>query len=277
MTTKFSLCTILILIAFGMGCQKGEKLSFTCRVEAKYAELSSQFPAKVSEVFVKEGSDVVKGEVLIELDTEELEIQLKAVEREIESYIHEVNKLKAILSQIRKNLKRARDLESVGGAAKINVEEFELKEKTTEEDIKSLNKKIEAGMAKKELLEKKIRDGRITSPSDGRVIEVTVEKGEVAMPGFTLIKLELKGERFARCYASHSALNKVRVNKRVTLKSGDKTCEGTIYFVSSEPEFTPRYFISDNEREILHYEFRVSIPDTSNLANGEFIKVIIPE
>ncbi len=268
---------ILALVVCIIRCNKRDELSFTCRVEGKYVELSASYPAKVKRIAVEEGSNVKNGEVIIELDTEDMEIELRSIGDEIESSLHQIEKLKALLSYIRKNLDRSRELEKAGGASRMNVEELELKEKTTEEEIRSLNKKISAGITRKELLEKKIKDGKITSPKDGRVVEITVDEGEVAIPSLILVKVELKGEKYLRCYASESALDVVKVDREVDVKKGKHFLKGKIYFISSEPEFTPRYFVSDSERDILHYEFRVKIPDESGFNTGEFVKVSLPK
>jgi HlyD family secretion protein len=261
----------IFLLIFINSCSE-EEINLTCRVKWKEIELSAPFPSEITGIFVQEGERVKEKQSLLSLDIREMEIQLEGIEKGIAAQNHRIKSLEIAMSQLKKNLERAKSLKEVGGTSSYNVEELETKLRSTEEELKSLKNAVEAEEKKAELLKVQMEKAVLKSPSEGIVDRVFVEKGERVLPNTLLIKISAPSLH-AICYVSHSLMSKLKIGQKVILKGQSWKSTGSVSFISSEPEFTPRYYISDKERDILHYMVKIQI-DGEGFKNGEFVRVI---
>ena len=78
---------VLTLIFVVTGCaqktnsiDKVEKMSFLGTVEANEVKIASKVPGRIAEVLVKEGEEVKTGQILLKLETTELEAKKKQAE-----------------------------------------------------------------------------------------------------------------------------------------------------------------------------------------------------
>lgn len=259
---------IIIIIP---SCSEKNFPTLTCRVKWREIEISAPYPSEVTRIFVEEGMRVNEGQELLALDKRELEIQIEGLKKGIDAQNHRIRSLEIIKEQLSKNIERAKSLEKVGGVSQINVEEMETRLHSTLEELKSAREMVEAEEKKIEALQLQIEKSSIRAPSEGMISRIFVEKGERALPGFTLLKIEAPPPH-AICYVSHSLMSKLRIGGRVVVEGGLHRAEGEISFISSEPEFTPKYYVSDDERDVLHYMVKVKIKG-EDFKNGEFVRV----
>ncbi len=82
MKFKYSLLALIITLLVS-GCNfsnHNEQLVYTGTVESDEVDLKSQITDKINKILVKEGEKVKKGNILIEIDTEALELDYKKLE-----------------------------------------------------------------------------------------------------------------------------------------------------------------------------------------------------
>lgn len=261
---------LLLLITIS-SCSEKNSAILTCRVKWREIEISAPYPSEITGIFVEEGDMVEEGEGLLALDKRELEIQIGGIRKGIEAQKHRIKSLEIMKDQIFRNLQRAKSLEKVGGASQFNVEELETRLHSTEEELNSARGMVEAESKKIEALQLQIEKSFIRAPSEGVVSRIFVEKGERVIPGFTLLKMEAPPPH-AICYVSHSLMTKLKLGQKASIEGTSEKGEGEISFISPEPEFTPKYYISDNERDVLHYMVKIKI-NGGDFKNGEFVKV----
>ena len=110
------------------------------------------------------------------------------------------------------------------------------------------------------------------APFTGTVLEKYVEKDEFVTTGKPLFKMADTQNMFLRAYVTSAQLQNVKVGQKVKVFAdyGDgqkKEYDGTISWISSRSEFTPKTILTDNERADLVYAVKIAIK------NDGFVKI----
>jgi HlyD family secretion protein len=105
----------------------------------------------------------------------------------------------------------------------------------------------------------------IRSPLDGVVLTKNVESGEVVSPGTPVVTVANIAELWMNIYVPETQTGLVKLGQEVRVKVDSfptESFKGTITFVSSESEFTPKTILTQEERIKLVYRAKVSLENT---------------
>ena len=136
-----------------------------------------------------------------------------------------------------------------------------------EEDIQTASAQLDAAEADLALLQRQLKDAELVSPTDGVVRNRLMEPGELATPQRPVFSIAVMNPKWVRAYVSETDLGRVNVGMpaRVSIDSApDHLIEGTIGFLSSTAEFTPKTVQTDELRTSLVYEVRILVRDEQN-------------
>lgn len=117
-----------------------------------------------------------------------------------------------------------------------------------------------------------ISNTEVKAPLTGTVLEKYVERGEFVAVGKPLFKIADTNHIFIRAYVTSAQLQTVKVGQQVKVFAdyGDgnkKEYAGSVTWVASQAEFTPKTILTDDERADLVYAVKVSV------ANDGFVKI----
>ncbi len=112
----------------------------------------------------------------------------------------------------------------------------------------------------------------VIAPLTGTILEKYVERGEFVATGKPLFKMADTQNMFMRAYVTSSQLQNVKVGQQVKVFAdyGDgqkKSYDGTVSWISSHSEFTPKTILTDDERADLVYAMKIAIK------NDGFVKI----
>lgn len=121
-------------------------------------------------------------------------------------------------------------------------------------------------------IEDQIANTEIAAPLTGTVLEKYVERGEFVTAGKPLFKMADTQNMFLRAYVTSAQLQNIKIGQQVKVFAdyGDgqmKEYAGTISWISSRSEFTPKTILTDDERADLVYAVKVAIK------NDGFVKI----
>ncbi len=136
-----------------------------------------------------------------------------------------------------------------------------------EEDIQTASAQLDAAEADLALLQRQLKDAELVSPTDGVVRNRLMEPGELATPQRPVFSIAVMNPKWVRAYVSETDLGRVNVGMpaRVSIDSApDHLIKGTIGFLSSTAEFTPKTVQTDELRTSLVYEVRILVRDEQN-------------
>ena len=115
------------------------------------------------------------------------------------------------------------------------------------------------------LIDSELADTIAYSPVDGVVLVKSADPGEVLGVGTTVLTVGDIDHPWLRGYINETVLGKVKVGSkaRVTTDSyPGKTYDGTVSFIASEAEFTPKQIQTQEERVKLVYRIKIELDNS---------------
>ena len=132
--------------------------------------------------------------------------------------------------------------------------------------------------AQQRQLDDQIANADIVAPYKGTVLEKYVAQGEFVSTGKPLFKMADVDNMFIRAYVTSAQLQNIKVGQpcKVFADYGDgkkKEYEGTITWISSRSEFTPKTILTDDERADLVYAVKIAIKNDGYVKIGMYGEV----
>lgn len=136
-----------------------------------------------------------------------------------------------------------------------------------EEDIAAAEAQVEGARAELALLQRQLEDAELIAPTDAIVRNRLMEPGEFATPQRPVLSLALTTPKWVRAYVPESALGHLRTGMAASVTTDsfpDVPLKGSLRFISSVAEFTPKTVQTEELRTSLVYEVRVFVEDPEN-------------
>ena len=280
--------SVLILAIIGLtSCNKNnEKADGYGNFEATEITVSSEANGKIEFLNLEEGA-VLEPQTQVGLvDTIQLYLtkqQLIASKSTVSSKSATVLSQKNILieqlktAQLEKN--RIHNMFAENAATKRQVDEIDGKAKVIEEQIKSVgtqNAPIISDLKSIDLQIEKIYDqiqkSKITNPIKGTVLTKYAEPGEITAFGKPLYKIANISGMTLRVFVSETQLTQLKIGQEVSVKIDGlnemKSYKGTISWIASQAEFTPKIIQTKEERVNLVYAVKIKVKNDGDLKIG---------
>jgi HlyD family secretion protein len=174
-----------------------------------------------------------------------------------------------------KDVVATRDFEAVQAQLKVAearaaeaVERLKLvKEGPRVEVIQQAKARVEQARASVALAETLLDHTRLLSPLTGVVLSHNIEAGEFVSPGTPVVTVAELSRPWVRAYVNQTDLGRIRHGQKVRVRTdsyADKTYEGTIGFIASEAEFTPKTVQTSKERVTLVFRVKVDVANIND-------------
>lgn len=237
---------------------------------------------------VEEGQTVKAGDTLGELDITQLLLkkeqlsagkeaatsrkldtgrQLASLRQQIANLQSEQNRFKALLKDGAATQKQVDDI-----GYQISTLQSQLT--AAEEQVTTANQSIDGQSAGFDAqigqVDEQVRQSIISSPIDGVVLSKYAEAGEFAVPGRALLKVADMTDMRLRAYVGAEQLTTLKIGQKVKVYAdqgakGRKEVEGTVSWISSEAEFTPKTIQTRDERSNLVYAVKIAVKNPDGL------------
>lgn len=115
-----------------------------------------------------------------------------------------------------------------------------------------------------ELAETRLGYARLISPLAGVVLSKNAEPGEYVAPGTPVVTIGDLEKPWLRAYINETDLGRVKLGQKVLVRTDTypgKQYEGTLAFIASEAEFTPKNVQTEEERVKLVFRIKVDVPN----------------
>lgn len=248
--------------------------------------IEAQITARILEMRVRTGNKVKKGEVLVILDTRELESRRQQAQQAISSANAATQQSRqakaaaqAAFTKVEAQYKRIRALFDTNAVAKSEMDQAEAAYAQAEADLKQATEGVSGAMAaegrSRNMLEEAgiaLDYGIIRALDDGEVVRREAEPGDLAFPGKTLLVLQTGGSLRLEAQVREGLIRQVRTGTRLQVAIsalGDASLEGIVEEVVPAADPLSRTF-----------EVRIGLPaDTGAYATlypGMFGRAFIP-
>jgi HlyD family secretion protein len=273
-------------------------------VEATDVRISTKIAGRLASFALQEGDLVKAGQELGRLETTDLELALRQARAEREQAAAELRlrlkgaraediaeveaqeaSARADLEGAERELKRMQDLLDRGSgtlkarddaktrrdvaAARLRaVQEAlaRLRAGFRAEEKEAARARVAAVEARIAQLEQQVRDTVVTSPLDGVVTEKVAEPGELLQVGSALCVVTDLAQAWLTVYLAEADLGRIRIGQEAeVVTDGGQSRRGTVTFVASKAEFTPRNVQTRDERVKLVYKVKIGLDNQDGL------------
>ena len=191
--------------------------------------------------------------------------QRSVLQEQLKTTLIEKNRIQNMFAE---NAATKRQVDEIIG--KVNVLNEQIRSVETQNapivnEVKSIDVQIEK-------INDQIEKSKIVNPIKGIVLAKYAESNEVTAFGKPIYKIADISEMTLRVYISETQLSKIKVGQNVMVKIDTekdmKSYPGTVSWISSSAEFTPKVIQTKEERVNLVYAVKVIVKNDGTLKIG---------
>ncbi|MCX6165583.1 MAG: HlyD family efflux transporter periplasmic adaptor subunit [Ignavibacteriae bacterium] len=285
---KIYLYLLLSLILLISSCGKNEKRSDAYgNFEAVETIVSAEATGKLIDFNIEEGQLLEKDVMVGNIDADQLSLK----KQQIEAQKHTIKtKFKNVFSQIsvyqeqkkvnqieKNRIERllkddaatTKQLDDINGSINVlnkQIASIESQNSTTMQELKNLDVQVQQ-------VQDQIEKSAVINPVKGTVLMKLAEQSEIVNYGKPLYKIADISTMELRVYVSGEQLPGIKLGQMVRVlidsgKGGYRELEGTISWISSKSEFTPKIIQTKEERVNLVYAIKVRVANDGSLKIG---------
>lgn len=289
----FTVSAISFAVIALVACSKTtEKYDANGVFETTEVVVSSEASGRILQFDLQEGSTLNAFQVVGHIDStqlllkkKQLEASLKGLRNRRPDLSKQVAALEQQLATARKERKRVQNLVNAEASttkqlddvdAQIAVLEKQLtaSRSTLETTLGGLSGDEEALTLQIDQLDDQLAKCHLSSPISGTILAKYAQAGELTTAGKPLFKVGDLQEMILRAYITSDQLSQVKLGQQVTVHvdRGKKTAtyKGTITWISSTSEFTPKTIQTRDERANLVYAIKVAVKNDGFLKIGMY-------
>jgi HlyD family secretion protein len=264
--------------------------------EANEVLVSAEANGKILSLHVEEGKQLNINTRIGQIDTVLLAVnkeEIAAQKARIYANMANIEAQKQVALQQIENVKinqeRITKLNADGAATQKQLDDIDGQVKVLQKQIDAYNaqksaiaQELKVIEAKTNALNEKINKCTIVNPAQGTVLEKYAETGEITAMGKPLYKLADLQDIILRVYVTGGQLNTLKLNQQcqVLIDKGEddwKKFTGTIQWISTKAEFTPKIIQTKEERVSLVYAVKIIVPNDGSIKIGMPGEVVFNE
>lgn len=244
---------VIIMVVSSRDSDNRDALVLYGNVEVTEVNVGFKISGRVVKLLSDEGRSVKKGERLARLDSAEYEsvvAQNQALLKNAEANLFKAQKDKERAELLFKN-----------GA--ISPQQIDA-ERTAYDVAAALRQQAAAALSTSKA---RLRDTVLSAPVSGVILRRNVEEGETVTAGAAVFTISDLERPWVKVYVKEDRLGWVKLGQKaeVTVDSyPGKKYEGTVTFISSEAEFTPKNVQTREERVKLVFGVKVSVKNQND-------------
>jgi HlyD family secretion protein len=277
--------SLIAISIFACGNSNGKADGYG-NFEATEITVSAENNGKLIQFDIHEG-DVLKKEVFIgyidtiplALKREQLQVSKSVISSKSKGVLSQINVLNAKLKTAMANKKRAENLLKDNAGTQKQLDDINSEIEVLKQQIRSIE--IQNAPVVNELknvdvqlkqIDDQIEKSKITNPVNGTVLAKYAEPNEITSFGKPLYKIADLSTMTLRIYVSETQLPELKIGQEVTVRidsnDGMKSYSGTITWIASEAEFTPKIIQTKEERVALVYAVKIDVKNDGSLKIG---------
>jgi HlyD family secretion protein len=282
---RIKVLSMLFAVAFISSCgsKNGESDAYG-NIETDDVTISSEVSGKLVQLKIDEGDRVAKNQQIGLVDTVQLQLKLvqlyaqsdaakaklQSINAQVAVQEEQINVIKVEQDRVKRlvadSAATQRQMDDVDGRYSIALRQknsIEVQRSGVAAEMAAINAQIDQ-------VKDQISRCKILSPTQGTVAARYVREGELVTTGKPMCRVAKLDTVYARIYIDETQLSDFKIGTAVkVLTDGAEgkliEHEGTITWIASEAEFTPKVIQTRNERVNLVYAAKVRIPNTDGI------------
>lgn len=177
--------------------------------------LTSRYMGFIKNVHVSEGDRVIKGQLLYEIDSKEIDSSKIQVELGIQQARLSLQMYRNQHTNLLLNLARNKRLFAKDMVSKYQLESLELAEKNLVDMMKVARKQVQQAEASLTQVMNQYNYLKVKAPNDGVIVQKNINAGEMAIPGMPALVLTDLSKLKVLTEVAESNLQHMRIGKEV--------------------------------------------------------------
>ncbi len=265
---------LLLLFACNSGEQKSDAYG---NFETDEVLVASEAGGKILQMKVQQGASVKLNDVICIIDTSNIVLQIDQLLARKNAVLSQKKQLRAQnditrqqIQNLQTDIDRLQKLFADGAATQKQLDDADGQLQVMQKKIVATNVQLQTVDAQAQEIDaniavqqKRLDDCTVTSPMNGSILEKYVEQGELTSPGKTIVKMANTSTLDLRVFISGKQLEQARVGAEVeVLTDGASSLvkdKGTITWISSQSEFTPKVIQTRDERVDMVYAMKIRV------------------
>jgi HlyD family secretion protein len=222
-------------------------------VEVTEVNVGFKVPGRVVSLYTDEGRTVKEGEKIADLDSAEFESLVRQNRASVRN-------AEAQFDKARNDLERYAKLFQDGVISPQQMDSAK-----TAYDVAS--SQLQLSRAALKTANVRLGDSVIYAPLHGVVLRKNVEQGETVAAGIAVVTIGDLENPWIKVYVKEDKLGLVKLGQRAEVTTDSypgKIYEGTVTYISSEAEFTPKNVQTQEERVKLVFGVKVSVKNVND-------------
>ena len=205
----------------------------------------------------------------------DMEKQIAATRQQLAKAIQDQQRYKELVAD---GAIPSKTLDDATNQVQVLQKQLDAQISTLNTQLSTLNYQLSTVDVQVDQLRDQLRKCHIITPMAGTVLEKYVERSEFVATGKPLFKMADTENMFIRAYVTSAQLQNIKVGQKAKVFAdyGDgqkKAYEGTVSWISSRSEFTPKTILTDDERADLVYALKVAIKNDGYVKIGMYGEV----
>ena len=286
------------LAVLAVSCGKEAEFDAQGTFEATEVVVSSEASGRIMRLDAEEGTQVLANAVVGEIDSLQLDLQRKQliaqrsallgsrpdVQKQVATIKEQIAKQKVELTRFANMLKDGattqKQYDDMEAHLRVLESQLDATLSTLTKNTVTINNNSAALEAQILVLEDRIAKCRVVSPVGGTVLVKYAEVGELATMGKPLFKVADLNKIYLRAYFTSEQLSNVKLGDTVKVIADFGAeeryeYEGTITWIASESEFTPKTIQTKDSRANLVYAVKIAVKNDGRLKIGLSGEVIL--
>ncbi len=241
-----------LYIRYGNSRDQGA-MTLSGNVEVTEVNIGFKIPGRVLRLFTDEGRTVTRNEKIAELDSAE--------------YVSMVNQNKALVLNAEAQYEKAhKDYDRFTVLYRDGVVSSQQMD-AAQSAYDAAAAQLKLSRATLQTSDVKLADTVIYAPLNGVVLRKNIEEGETVGTGTMIFTIGDLENPWVKVYVKEDKLGLVKLGQRAEIKTDTypgKVYEGTVTYISSDAEFTPKNVQTREERVKLVFGIKVSVKNVNN-------------
>ncbi|MBA4166359.1 MAG: HlyD family efflux transporter periplasmic adaptor subunit [Chitinophagaceae bacterium] len=287
------IATVILFTTIAACRQQENKYDASGTFEAVETIVSSEATGTIKELNIEEGQTLTAGQSVGYIDSVQLYLKKKQLQAQIRSVLSkkpdislQTAALQEQLRQAQREQQRTSNLLTAGAATQKQLDDANTQIEVIKKQIaaqqsslgitsKSINQETSPVAVEIQQLNDQLQKCRIVNPVNGTVLTKYAEVNEITAVGKPVYKIAALSSIILRAYFTGDQLARIKAGQQVNVfadasNNTYKTYQGTIEWISSSAEFTPKTIQTKNERANLVYAVKIRVKNDGFLKIGMY-------
>jgi HlyD family secretion protein len=259
------------------------------RLDADEIDIDTKFAGRIVKLLADEGDLTKAGQVLAQMDTQDLEASLKQSQALMRQAQQTINAAQSTLTQqksqvllAQEQIARTQTLVTEGNATKQLLDQQQqvlasalAGQSAAEDVIRQSQAALEAVTHATDVFKADIADDALVSPRDGRIEYRVANVGEVLPAGGKIFTILDTSYFYMDIYLTTLSAGQLKVGSdaRIVVDSyPTHPFRASVVFIAAQAQFTPKTVETQSERDVLMFRVRVRVDPAELLANPPAIR-----